>query len=196
MTTESSTPPAVRVVAIRTAVRKLMELPLETRAPVMAELQPIVEMLDADVSVSWIPIPFDIVVTDASRAILSPQEFQDFWRDVTLVYLKLPILRSLAEAATRLFGVKAQSILRWAPRAWAAMFRNCGTLTYEPTSTERESRLRLDGFPRQEFASGSFVAALGASFNAAFAVTRTTGTIEILSVNPAAGAADFLARHG
>ena len=173
-----------------------MELPLETRAPVMEQVQPIVDMLERDVSVSWIPIPFDIVVTDACRAILSPREFQDFWRDVTLVYLKLPILRTLAEAATRLFGVNAQGILRWAPRAWDAMFRNCGALTYESTSTERESRLRLEGFPRKEFASGSFVAALAASFQAAFAVTRTTGSVEILSVNRATGTARFLARHG
>jgi hypothetical protein len=173
-----------------------MELPLATRAPVMDRVQPIVDMLERDVSVSWIPIPFDIVVTDACREILSPQQFQDFWRDVTLVYLKLPILRTLAEAATRLFGVKAQSILRWAPRAWDAMFRSCGTLTYEPTSTERESRLLLDRFPRDEFASGSFVAALAASFHAAFAVTHSTGRIEIVSVNPATGTARFLARDG
>src|SRR5262249_38984681 len=142
---------------------------------ILTRLPDDVRRFDQSVGVAWVPLAMNMAISDAALEVLGPLAFRGFAKDITLAFLKRPILSTLVEASMRLFGIRSQSVLRWAPRGWQALFQHCGSLEFEASSTARESRLRLHDFPREALASGSFVIGLAGSFDAAFVVTKTSG---------------------
>jgi len=140
----------------------------------------------------WLPLSVLTTMMDVARQVVDAEMFRKLQKDVALVYLQRPLLRGLLETSIRLFGFDPSFILRWAPRAWDMVFRHCGRLEYEAASGE--NWLRLRGFPREALASGSFVLALAAAFEAPFILTRTTGRVEIVSSDNATGEATFVMR--
>jgi len=195
MTAKATRVPLVRALTVRAALGELAALPPSIQEPILMRLPDDVRRVDEKVGVAWVPLALNMAISDAALEVMGPPAFRRFARDITLAFLKRPLLSTLVEASLRLFGIQSQSILRWAPRAWEALFQHCGSLEFEASSTARESRLRLHDFPREALASGSFVIGLAASFDAAFVVTKTTGQVEILSSNVATGEAAFRVRH-
>jgi len=192
---ETARIPQVRAVIVRAALKVFDGYPRPTRQRLESLLPPDLLAMRDDFNVAWAPIEFHTAIIDASHVCLDAPAFRKFHRDITLNYLDMPLLKGLLEACIRLFGLDPRSILRWAPRAWSILFRNCGSLQHDPASSREETLMLLDDFPRQPFSSGTFPLALAAAFEAAFTVTRTTGAIDVLSVDLAKGAARFAARQ-
>jgi len=186
--------PHVRAVSVQAALAELDLLPRPLRAAITARLPREALTLENVVSVAWVPFALNLAIIDAAYEVLDLPMFRKFSRDVALTFVKRPILSALLDASTRLFGVKPQSLFRWSPRAWQALFRNCGRLEYEATGSPTESRLRLLELPTQVLASGAFVIGMAASFEAVFTITRTRGTVEVLSSERTSGEVCFLAR--
>jgi hypothetical protein len=192
---ESTPPPQVRAVIVRAALKVFDTYPKPIRDRLVGSLPPDLVAMRDDINVAWAPLSYHIALIDSSYKYLDLAAFRKYHRDITLAYLDLPLLKGLLEACIRLFGLKPRFILRWAPRAWGVLFRNSGRLEYDPSSDEVETRLWLRDFPRKEISSGTFPLALAAAMEAAFSVTKTTGTVTVASTNLASGDADLHARH-
>jgi len=192
---DSTRIPQVRAVIVRAALKVFAGYPRPIRQRLESLLPEDLLAMRDDLNLAWAPIEFHLALIDASHECLDPAAFRKFHRDITLNYLDMPLLKGVLETCIRIFGLDPRSILRWAPRAWGILFRNCGTLEHDPSSTKEETRLQLNDFPRRPFSSGNFPLALAAAFEAAFTVTRTAGFIEVTSIDLTHGAADFVARH-
>ena len=95
----------------------------------------------------WLPIAWDVAIVRAVHAALGPEAQDAFARSLLLESFDGPLLGSLVRTAVNLFGLDADRWVRWIPKGWALVFRDCGSWTIEAARVG-EIRLRLDGLPR------------------------------------------------
>src|ERR1051325_3743974 len=130
MTAPATRAPLIRALTVRAALGELAALPQPIQAAILARLPEEVRTFDESVGVAWVPLAMNTVISDVALEVMGPVAYRGFARDITLAFFKRPMLSTLVEASLRLFGIQSQSILRWAPRAWQALFRHCGSLEF------------------------------------------------------------------
>ncbi len=180
--------PAVRAAFTQAALHAALAAePVRLRAA-LAE-SPLDQVLDASRS-AWIPVEIDMDVTEAITAVLGPDRCTEFWRKSLVETMRSPILGPMVDGVVAVFGLAPESLLRWTPRAWSAVYRNCGTMTVLERGI-REGRIGFDDITPALLRSGAFIEALRASFEAVFTLCRVHGEVQVESLDVASRSAVY-----
>lgn len=183
--------PAVRAAFTRAALHEVLGMEPAVASHVRAALPPaaIATVLDAARN-AWIPVDIDMDVTEAITAALGPERCKAFWRKGLVDTMESPILKPLLDGVVGMFGLAPESLMRWAPRAWEAIYRNCGTMTVLERGL-RSARLSLDDITPALVRSGAFIEALRASCEAVFTLCRVYGEVHVESFDAASRSAVY-----
>jgi hypothetical protein len=178
--------PAVRAAFTRAALHEALAADPAVAAHLRAALpaSTIAAVLDAGRN-AWLPVAIDMDVTEAIAAALGPDRSAAFWRKSLVETLESPLLKPIVDGVVGLFGLAPESLLRWAPRAWLTIYRNCGTMTVLERGI-RSGRLGFDDITPALVRSGAFIEALRASFEAVFTLCRVYGEVRVESCDLAA----------
>jgi hypothetical protein len=180
------TDPAVRAAFTRAALHDALAVDTAVAARIRAALPAatIAQVLDAWRN-AWLPVAIDMDVTEAITAALGPEQSAAFWRKILLETLESPLLKPLLDGVVSIFGLAPESLLRWAPRAWLAIYRNAGTMTVLERGI-RSGRLGFDDITPALVRSGDFIEALRASCEAVFTLCHVYGEVKVESCDLAA----------
>lgn len=183
--------PAVRAAVTRAALYAALGSDPAVAARVRAELPPSLfdQVLDAGRN-AWLPVAIDMDVTEVISAALGPELSAEFWRRILVETLESPLLKPLLDGVVGMFGLAPESLLRWSPRAWNAVYRNCGSLNVLERGI-RSARVGFDDITPTLLRSDTFIEALRASFEAVFTLCRVYGEVKVEAFDPAARSAVY-----
>jgi hypothetical protein len=103
---------------------------------------------------SWLPLETHMQLLESAHVAVGDDRFRLSSRHATRQSFDAPPLTGLVQTAARLFQVSPAGLLRWAPRGWAASFRNAGSV--EVDTGQQESTVRIQNFPQAHARSGTF----------------------------------------
>ena len=112
---------------------------------------------------------FEIVDSETARAIC---------RDTVVTSFRQPFLEPLVTSALKILGSEVGRFARWAPKAYSALFRDMGTMSWEPGEAG-EGRLVVREAPTQLVGDPCYLAGMAAGFEALFVVTNSEGDLSI-----------------
>jgi hypothetical protein len=77
----------------------------------------------------WLPLEYDIQLSDCMMAEVSEEEYFKFCVNTTKLSIESSLLGPFARSLLHLFQISPKSILKIAPRIWNRCYRNCGTVS-------------------------------------------------------------------
>jgi hypothetical protein len=183
--------PAVRAAFTQAALHAVLAAEPEVSARVRAALPAatLERVLDAGRG-EWLPVAVDMDVTEAIAAVLGPERGAEFWRKSLLLTLDSPLLKPIVDGAIEIFGLAPEALLRWVPRGWSAVYRNCGNMTVLERGL-RSGRVGFDDITPALLRSDVFIEALRASFEALFTVCHVYGEAKVDSLDRATRSAIY-----
>jgi len=95
--------------------------------------------IESAVRTAWLPLWLDVELTRGVEHVCGRERMLRWSRDAIARSADGPLLRPFMQGL-RALGLNPHASLRLAPRAWDAVYRHCGALTYERVS-EREAAL-------------------------------------------------------
>ncbi len=90
-----------------------------------ATLQNIYQSKDSE----WLPLEYDIQLSDCMMAEVSEEEYFKFCVNTTKLLIESSLLGPFVRSLLHLFRISPKSILKIAPRIWNRCYRNCGTVS-------------------------------------------------------------------
>src|SRR5262245_25629960 len=89
--------PLVRALTVRAALGELARLPPSIQEALLSRLPDELRRFDERVGVAWVPLALNMAISDAALEVMGPLAFRRFAKDITLAFLKRPILSTLVE---------------------------------------------------------------------------------------------------
>ncbi|MFO0560907.1 MAG: hypothetical protein U0269_23010 [Polyangiales bacterium] len=125
-----------------------------------------IEAIERAGMTDWVDFAALRALLEGALRELGEAEFRRWCSSAMTDTLQGPLLRTLWDSSVRLFGLRPESILRWAPQAWALMYRDLGTVEW--SSSERCLKMtRLDA---AAYASNAFLESAAAAVDAVFSL--------------------------
>lgn len=169
-------------------------MPADVADRVRARLAPeTLAALGAASRIAWVPIAYDVEVTDALYLEVGPERARAFLRDNLRKSFDLPVLRGLLDTALRLLGRDPERVLRWAPKVWSQLFRDVGSLRFE-VSGPGEARLVLSDLANDVLRSIPWLDGTAGAVTAVFDVLRVDGEARLEGPDRAARRAVLVLR--
>jgi hypothetical protein len=141
----------------------------------------------------WLPVAHDVAMAGALDEVLGPAGLATFNREMMLQSFHGPLLRALAEVATRLFGLDAGAWASWIPKGWALMFQGCGRWTVVRNG-EGEATLTVVGLPPECASDAVWPRSVASSLSGILPAVGVAGTVELEVVDPRLGTAVYIMR--
>lgn len=141
----------------------------------------------------WVPFAWDLELTHAVAAALGPAETHRFFQEQQLAAFQGPLLKTLVDSATAIFGLDPGSWAKWIPRGWNIVFRNCGQWEIERTGPG-EVDLAFVAPPAGALDDEVWLRSLASSFSSFLVVAKTEGEFALDRVDRSRGAACYRLR--
>ena len=173
-------PPVVRAAFTQSALATADTLEGDLGARIRAAVPP--ESLAQIVNTSrlnWLAADLDMDVTEAVTQVLGREQSAHFWRGSLLDTMETPLLKPLVDGAIAIFGLAPSNLLKWAPRIWEAIYRNCGTMTVFAGDTPTTALVAYESIAPALRRSPDFIEALRASFETLFVLCGTQGEVVV-----------------
>jgi hypothetical protein len=132
--------------------------------------------IEAASPVSWVPVEQHVALADLTRAAFGAQAAHHYYRRTLPESLKSPIFSTFVESGLRVLGVDPGAFLRWMPRAWGLIFRNCGEVRGLVTSARR-GVLEYRGLPAVCVASDAWLESAQGTASGVFDITGVEGVV-------------------
>lgn len=172
-------PPVVRASFTQSALISADSLDGDLGAQIRAAVPPAsLAQIVSTSRLDWLSADLDMDVTEAVTQVLGRERSAHFWRGSLLDAMDTPLLKPLIDGAIAIFGLSPGHLLKWAPRVWEAIYRNCGTMTVTSVSGTT-AEIVLESIAPALRRSPDFIEALRASFETLFVLARTEGTVVI-----------------
>lgn len=114
----------------------------------------------------WVDFAALRALLEAAHRELGPVDFRRWCSSAMTDTLQGPMMRAMWDSSVRLFGLKPESILRWAPQAWSLLYRDVGVIEW--VSSERCVRMtKLDD---AAYGSRAFHESAAAAVDAVFSL--------------------------
>jgi hypothetical protein len=162
----------------------------ELRARIGPELAAVIE---GSTGIDWLPVDHDVAMAGALDAVLGPAGLAAFNREMMQQSMGGPLLRGMAELATRIIGLDPGAWASWIPKGWQLMFKGFGRWTVVRTG-EREVTLRLDLLPPVCAADPVWPRSVASSLAGILPAMGATGTVEIDRLDAASGTIAYVMR--
>jgi len=186
--------------AIPTAVARNFTLTLGEQHPAVEEAARslldarVVAALQSEPHEAWLPIAAHMRYQQHVYERLGGEAFRRVWRRSMGRTFELPILATLLDAATRLFGAGPLALTKISMRAWVVASRNAGRVELEPVHEPGSAVLRLLDFPPLLFESRAFFEGFAGCYEAFYDVCGADGTLHIVDFDPETRSARFVLR--
>jgi len=115
----------------------------------------------------------DLELTDCLFAEAGPEVAAHVLRGEMHLTFERPLLAPLVRGALAIFGRDPGRILRWAPKAWALLFRGMGSLRVE--SDKASARVSFAGLPPEVAASENWLRGVAGSLASVFDLLEIEG---------------------
>lgn len=126
---------------------------------------------------AWLPLELDLEITQAVFREMGEEAVRVWSRTSIAQLFEGPLLRPLTDAGIKAFGATPQSWIKWFPRLWPSVLRNCGELSIAE-SGERSAVIRLCGAPRAILDSPPFLRSLCGACEGAILFVRAVARVE------------------
>jgi hypothetical protein len=158
--------PLVRARHLISLLEHVDKLPETARRQVRTEVGPaVLAEIEASAGPDWIPFALDVAITHAIVRGLGPAGADRFFREQQLASFRSPLLRTLVDSATAIFGLDPSSWVRWIPRGWNAVFRECGRWEIDRSDRRGEVELALVAPPAGCLDDEVWLRSLASSFS-------------------------------
>ncbi len=144
--------------------------------------------------IAWLPLEHDIALTTAVDRIVGRRKLLDWARSSISQAVDSPLLRPVFQAAFRLFGMSPGALLRVAPSAWQAVYRDVGKVRHR--GGPESAYIEIVELAEALVADRCYLEAMGESFASVFDAVRAPGTVEIDDFDAKERRIVYLARWG
>ena len=146
--------------------------------------------LERSSRLAWLPVEIDVELTHAIYSELGTGRAHELFRHNLSAALQSPILRSLAQGALRLFGASPERLFGWAPKVYAQIYRDAGSMRFE-AEEPGSARLELEQLPPTIAGSQSYLDGIAGSIAAGFDLMGLKGEVRIERLDPSRRRASF-----
>jgi hypothetical protein len=143
-----------------------------------------IELAKSFLPVAWLPMSLHMRISDAVRDVVGPERNVAVWRETMRHAFDRPLLKSFVALTTGIFGVTPTALLNRAEKLNVLITRDLGELSFE-SERDRRGVLSLSGFPAHRYRFICYVEGLAGCLEATLDLSRVTGTVEVLDVEPA-----------
>jgi hypothetical protein len=174
----SSSAPVVRASHLKEDLEALSKLGPTVEAAVRARIAPASLALVLEAARSdWLPLAVNVEMAEAVYAEAGAQRVRAWGRESFLVSLTA-FFRPLLQAITAIFHPSPAAICRFSPRAWLALYRNCGSLQIIFEAGAQELRIALVDFP-EPLRRTPFLTSFAGTFEGVFDHCEYDGKVEM-----------------
>jgi hypothetical protein len=172
-------PPVVRAAFTQATLATADSLEGNLGARIRAAVPPAsLEQIVSASRLDWLPADLDMDFTEAVNQVLGPERSAHFWKGALLEVMETPLLKPLVDGAVAIFGLSPGNLLRWAPKTWDAIYRNCGAMTLTAAGTAT-AQLVFESIAPPLRRSPDFIEALRASFETIFVLAHVQGVVVV-----------------
>lgn len=183
--------PAVRASHLKEDLAALTTLGPEMEARVRERVPPsTLRVIEDSTRVDWLPVELNVELAEAVYGECGEARTRA-WARASFHLSLNAFFKPLLETILRLFDPTPHRILGFVPRAWPAVYRNCGV----PSVTEQastESHVTLQDLP-PALMNDAFLRAVAGTLECAMELAKVRGQIELLPWDRAARAATWTA---
>jgi len=146
----------------------MAKLDAEVGNRVRVSLKPdVLEVIETASPISWLPVEVDIELTECFFRVAGAERARRAFREALAQAIERPLLRPLLEGALGIFGRDPVKILRWVPKAWSLIYRDCGEMRCAHAG-EGSARLELGLLPAPIVHSRCYLTGTAATVSAFF----------------------------
>ncbi len=186
--------PLIRARQLLSILEHVDKLPAQARQAVREAIAPaILTQVEASTGADWVPFTWDVELTHAIARALGPDGMHRFFQEQQLAAWRGPLLKSLVDSATALFGLDPGSWARWIPRGWAVVFRNCGRWEVERTGPGAVD-LAFVAPPARALEDEVWLRSVASSFSSFLVLAKAEGEFALDHVDRARGAVYYRLR--
>ncbi len=186
--------PVVRARHMKNIVEALEALPQPRQDALMraldaADLRAVREASATE----WLDVGINVRMSEAIWRGSERPASERFFRDLMLRDFQSSYLKSLVASAIQLFGPSPGAFVKWVPRGWGTMFRDCGEVEARDVTQER-ARLVYTHLAPALVGSSVWLETVCASMSALFQIGNAVGDVLVEEQNVAARRAALLFR--
>ncbi len=89
------------------------------------------EVIDAASRIAWLPLATHVTLAETMLETFGAVRAHSFYRHAATGWLTNPPLGPVLRTSARILDVTPSTLVRWAPRGWELIFKDCGVLTGE-----------------------------------------------------------------
>jgi hypothetical protein len=146
----------------------MLKLDAEVGNRVRVGLKPdVLEAIETTSPISWLPVEVDVELTECFFQVAGAERAKRAFREALARSIERPLLRPLVDGALGIFGRNPAKILRWVPKAWSLIYRDCGQMRCAHAS-EGSARLELGPLPPPIVDSRCYLTGTAATVSAFF----------------------------
>lgn len=134
--------------------------------------------VDASTSVAWLPVECDLAITRAVVDVVGVPGVRAWSRNALVRSAEGPLLRPLIQGARALFGLSPHGIYKVAPRGFAAIYRDAGSLRYTSSGPNAAKLVHTD-VPEQLLAVPWYLEGIAGAFEAAYEMFHLEGRVDM-----------------
>jgi len=169
----------------------MLKLDAKVGDRVLGDLKPdVLETIQAASPISWLPVEVDIELTDCFFQVAGAERATQAFRGALAQAIERPLLRPLMEGALGIFGRNPAKILRWVPKAWSLIYRDCGEM-HCAHADEGSASLELSQLPPPIVHSRCYLRGTAATLSAFFDWLGIEGQVRLEGPCPTRRAATF-----
>ncbi len=174
--------PSVRARHLKQTLAAVDRTP--ARAAVRGALAPdVLAAIEASHGFDWLPVGHDVALVRAIHGALGPEGHHAFSRATILEAFDGPLLGPLIRVALAVKGRDPAGWVRWIPKAWALMFRDCGSWSVDRIAPDG-AELTLDGMPAACFDDPVWPGSVASSLSALLAGAGAAGETRLVARDP------------
>lgn len=171
---------SVRAALLQEILLALPAVGQERAARVLAAVRPAtLDQIAHATRVDWLPAELHVELARAGLAALGEGGLKAWGRAAFGRSVRSSLLRPILEGAVRIFGLSPGAVLRAAPAAWLAAYREAGTLEVTPWA-EHACRVTLRSLP-PALQDRGFQVALAGALEGVFEACDAVGAARLLS---------------
>jgi len=160
--------PRILATFVQSSLEEMVKLDAEVGDRVRVSLKPdVLEAIETASPISWLPVELDVELTECFFQVAGAERARRAFREALARSIERPLLRPLVDGALGLFGRNPTKILRWVPKAWSLIYRDCGEMRCTHAG-EGSARLELGLLPPPIVHSSCYLTGTAATVSAFF----------------------------
>jgi len=121
--------PRILATFVQSSLEEMVKLDVELGNRVRAGLKPdVLEAIETASPISWLPVEVDVELTECFFRVAGAERARRAFREAMAKAIERPLLRTLVDGALGIFGRNPAKIMRWVPKAWSLIYRDCGQM--------------------------------------------------------------------